>query len=140
MTFVHKFDPEFSRSIVRDYVAAFNEGNESALRGLFTPDATIYGVLGTGPFDTVLPIWRELWNGLQMKLIIEEIITEGDVVAVRFSERGRFVAPFRGIEPTGKTYEMTAMEWFHLRDGRIFQRWAARDSGTIARQLGVKLA
>jgi hypothetical protein len=43
------------------------------------------------------------------------------------------------LEPTGKTYEIVAMEWFELRDGRIARRWGARDSASQARQIGLPL-
>lgn len=34
------------------------------------------------------------------------------------------------------SYEIVAMEWFHLRDGKVAARWGARDSATIMRQIG----
>ena len=73
-----------------------------------------------------------------MKLEILDIIADGDDVAIRIHETGRFIAPFRGLPglaPTGKSYTLTAMEWFKLRDGRIAARWGARDSGAITRQV-----
>ena len=64
------------------------------------------------------------------------MVAEGDRVAVRYTERGRFVGPFRGQEPTGKAYQLVAMEWFAFRDGRVQGRWGARDSAALARQVG----
>ena len=40
-------------------------------------------------------------------------------------QRGTFRAPFRGTAPTGRSYELVAMEWFHLQDGKIHRRWGA---------------
>ena len=74
-----------------------------------------------------------------MNLTIEEMIAEGDIVAVRYSERGVFRAPFFGHAPTGKSYELVAMEWFVVRNGRIQQRWGARDQASQARQIGMPL-
>jgi hypothetical protein len=31
------------------------------------------------------------------------------------------------------------MEWFAMRDGLIYRRWAARDAAAIARQMGLAL-
>ena len=126
-----------NKAVVRQYVDAFNQGDQEVLRTLFVPDAIIYGVLGWGSFNDVLPIWRELHEGLAMELIVEDMAAEGDVVAVRYTERGRFVGPFRGHAPTGKAYEITAMEWFVLKDGLIQRRWGARDSASQARQIGL---
>jgi hypothetical protein len=49
-----------------------------------------------------MPIWHDLVHSLEISLAIEDIAAEGDTVAVRYTERGTFVAPFRGKQPTGK--------------------------------------
>jgi steroid delta-isomerase-like uncharacterized protein len=129
--------PEANKEIVRKYVTAFNHGDTEALRGLFTPDAVIFGVLGSGGLEDALPVWRELHDAFGITLTVEEVIAEGDQVAARYTERGMFSGAFRGKEPTGKSYELVAMEWFAMRDGRIHRRWGARDSAAQARQVGL---
>ncbi len=130
---------ERNKAVVRNYVDAFNRGDLEALRQLFSPDATIQGVLGKGQLDKIMPIWRQLVDGLAINLSIEEMIAEQDTVAVRFTERGTFQGPFFGIPATGKSYELVAMEWFLVRDGKIEQRWGARDQASQARQIGMPL-
>jgi predicted ester cyclase len=129
--------PESNKAVVQQYVDAFNHGDFEQLRSLFTPDAAIYGVLGFGSLEVAMPVWQELHHGLGMKLTVEALVAEGDVVAARYTERGTFVGPFRGHEPTGRSYEMTAMEWFELKHGKIHRRWGARDAAAQARQLGL---
>jgi len=130
---------EEHKEIVRAYVNAFNRGDLPTLRTLFTPDALIYGVLGWGSMDKVEPIWRMLHDSLAMELTIEEMIAAGDTVAVRYTERGTSKGEFLGQPPTGKSYEVVAMEWFVFKDGLIHRRWGARDSAAEARQMGLKL-
>lgn len=127
------------KSVVRAYVDAFNRGDIDAVCAQFADGAQVFGVLGWGGLDAVRPIWQELAGGLRMNLQIEAMAEEGDTVAVRYTERGTFAGAFRGIEPTGRTYEVAAMEWFVFRDGRIHRRWGARDSAAIFRQLGIPL-
>jgi steroid delta-isomerase-like uncharacterized protein len=130
---------EAAKAVVRKYVDAMNRGDFDTLRVLFAPEAVIQGVLGKGLMDRVIPVWTQLHEGLSMNLTIEEMIAEGELVAVRYTERGTFNGPFMGHEPTGKSYEMVAMEWFVVRDGKIHQRWGARDSASQARQIGLPL-
>ena len=125
-----------NKAVVLEYVDAFNRGDVDGVCRLFTPDALVWGVLGWGAMDVVRPIWRELVERLQMKLQVESIVADGDVVAVRYTERGSSMKSFRGQGPTGKSYEVVAMEFFEFRDGLIHRRWGARDSANIARQLG----
>jgi steroid delta-isomerase-like uncharacterized protein len=130
-----------NKQVVLQYVEAFNRGDLDGLCRLFTPDAVIYGVLGWGDLDQVRPIWKDLIECYQLNLQVEGIIAEGNVVAVRYIERGTSVRPFRGGAPaTGRSYEIVAMEWFEIKDGRIHRRWGARDSAAQARQMGLPLA
>lgn len=124
------------KQIVLNYVEAMNAGDFERLASLFSPDATIHGVVGKGTVDFAMPVWKDLRAALHMHLAVEEMIEEGNMVAVRFRETGKSVAPFRGLPATGKTFELTAIEWFELRDGLIVSRHGVRDSASQARQLG----
>lgn len=131
---------ERNKALVTRYVEAFNRGDMSALRELFTADAEVLGVLGWGGLDVVVPIWQEIHAAFQIALTVDDMVAEGDKVAVRYVERGTFAAPFRGHPPTGKSYELIAMEWFELRDGKISRRWGTRDSANQARQMGLSMS
>ncbi|MBB4064762.1 ester cyclase [Gellertiella hungarica] len=124
------------KQIVLDYVDAMNKGDFQRLKSLFSDDAAIYGVLGKGNVDFAMPIWKDLHEALSMHLEVCEIIEEGNVVAVRFRETGKSVQPFRGFPATGKTFELTAIEWFTVDNGRITSRYGVRDGSAQARQLG----
>lgn len=131
-------DGEGNKAVVRAYVEAFNGGDFERLGELFAEDAVIYGVNGWGTMDVVMPIWHELHHGLALELTIEDMIAEGDMVAVRYTERGRWIGPYRGHDaPSGKSYELNAMEWFVFAGGKIQRRWGARDSASLARQVGL---
>jgi steroid delta-isomerase-like uncharacterized protein len=127
---------EQCKAVVRRYVEAFNRGDLKALKDLLADDAEIQGVMGKGLFEKVEPIWRQLIEGYSMQLNIQGLIAEGNVVAARYLETGTFRAPAFGNQPTGKSYELVAMEWFEIEDGKIKRRWGARDAASQARQLG----
>ncbi len=132
---------ETNKDVVRRYVEAFNRGDVDALQNeIFAPDAVVQGVLGWGGMDVVVPIWRELHSALQITMQIEELVAEGDTVAARYTERGTFVGPFRGNQPTGKSFELVAMEFFEIRGGRIVRRWGARDHASQMRQIGMPMS
>lgn len=128
-------DTEQNKALIRAYVAAFNAGDLSRLRDLHTHDAVIHGVLGWAAIEAALPIWGELHAAYAIELALEDIVADEDRVAARYTERGVFRAAFRGKPATGKTYELTAMEWYEIRDGLIHRRWGARDAASQARQL-----
>lgn len=127
------------KQIVLNYVDAFNRGDVEGVCGCFAPGALVYGVLGWGEVSKVRLIWEQLVGCFAMKLTVESIIGEADRVAVRYTERGKFISAFRGVEPTGKAYEVVAMEWFEVGESGITRRWGARDSASIFRQMGIPL-
>ncbi len=127
-----------NRGTVLAYVAALNAGDFDSLPPLFTADAEIHGVAGAGPIDVAMPIWRQLHEGLNMQLEVLDIVEDTDRVVVRYRETGRWTGPFLGFDrPTGLPYDLPAIEWFEMQDGRIRRRWGVRDSGTQARQVGM---
>ena len=128
-----------NKRLVMDYVAAFNRADMPALSALFTDDAFVYGVLGGGALDQVVPLWRELHAAFAPRLEVESLAAEGDTVAARFRESGRSVGPFRGHAPTGRSFELVAMEWFVMKMGKIYRRWGVRDSASLSRQMGLPL-
>jgi steroid delta-isomerase-like uncharacterized protein len=128
---------EEGKAVVRQYVEAFNRGDLNGLKTLLAEDAEIQGVMGKGIFEKIEPIWRQLIEGYGIRLKIEGLIAEGNIVAARYVESGTFRAPAFGNQPTGKSYELIAMEWFEIEGGKIKRRWGARDAASQARQLGI---
>jgi predicted ester cyclase len=128
-----------NKQLVLAYVDAFNRADIPGLSALFRDDAFVYGVLGGGCLDQVVPVWRELHEAFAPRLEVESMAAEGDTVAVRYRERGRFVGSFRGHAPTGRSFELVAMEWFVMKMGKIYRRWGVRDSAAQSRQMGLPL-
>ncbi len=128
-------EQENNKAVVRAYAQGFSHGDFDEVLKLFAEDAVVQGVLGRGGFEVVLPIWRALHQAFGIQLEIDELIAERDLVAARFTESGTFRAPFRGTAPTGKSYRLVAMEWFRLKDGKITERWGARDSAAMQKQI-----
>lgn len=130
---------EENKNVVMKYVEAFNRADYDALRELFTADALVYGVLGWGGMDKVIPIWQEIIRAFALQLQVEAMVAEGDTVAVRYTERGKSVGEWQGQPATGKTFEIVSMEWFIIKDGKIHRRWGARDSASQSRQMGLSV-
>jgi predicted ester cyclase len=128
---------EKHKATVLAYVDALNCGDVAALAQLFTPDARIEGVTGSASIGEAMHVWRALHFGLNIHLQVDALTGEGDCVVVRYTETGRWTGPFFGMtEPTGNSFELTAMEWFEFQGERISRRWGVRDAASQARQAG----
>ena len=62
-----------------------------------------------------------------LHVTIEDLIAEGDRVAVRARWRGTHSAEFRGVAPSRKRIEFTGMVFWRIADGKIRERWASVD-------------
>jgi predicted ester cyclase len=91
--------------------------------------------LGWGTLEFAVPIWKEIKAAFDITLEVTAIVAEGDTVVVRYLERGTSLGPFRGGSVTGKSFEVVAMEWFEMKDCKIYRRWGARDNAAQMRQM-----
>jgi steroid delta-isomerase-like uncharacterized protein len=65
----------------------------------------------------------------------EDMVAEGDRVAMRWSFVGTHEGVFWGIPPTGKRVTMTGFDIFRVRDGKIQELWVESDYLTLMQQL-----
>jgi steroid delta-isomerase-like uncharacterized protein len=67
---------------------------------------------------------------------VEEVIAEGEKVAVRDIFAGTHQGDFMGIPATGNRVTMEAIHIFRFDGGRMAEHWVARDDLGMMRQLG----
>ena len=71
------------------------------------------------------------------RLTIEDMIAEGDSVAVRQTFHGTHQGELKGIAPTGKPVTATGMSIFRVANGRVVEQWDNYDDLGLLQQLGV---
>ena len=71
------------------------------------------------------------------RVTIEEMVAEGDKVAVRRSYEGTHRGELLGIPATGKRLQFGGISIFRLADGRIAEHWEQLDRLALMQQLGV---
>jgi len=71
-----------------------------------------------------------------LHLAIEDVITEGDKVVVRFTWSFTHTVLFFGAAPTGKYISWTGISINRLGNGKIVEEWANVDNLGLQRQLG----
>ena len=125
-----------SKAIVREYVTRFNRGDSEGLRELFHEHAQVHEGAEWLELDAVIPLWEQAIDGLGVDLDLERIIAEEDAIALLYTERGWSRALYLGRPATGRSYELPAVDWFVIEEGRIARQWRVRDRASMARQLG----
>ena len=68
--------------------------------------------------------------------IVEDVVAEGDTVAMRVTLRGTHEGEMMGIEGTGKSFEIGNMVFTRIEDGKIVERWIQPDMLGFMQQVG----
>ncbi len=89
------------------------------------------GLAGIAP---LMVAWRAAFPDLV--ITIEDLVGEGDTVAVRSTLRGTHRGAFLGVPPTGRHRTVMGMAFYRLAGGWIVERWATVDTLEVLRQLG----
>jgi len=70
---------------------------------------------------------------------IEDIIADGDKVAVRCNLKGTHQGEFIGILPTSAEVKYDEILIFRIKDGKIVEAWIQEDALWMMQQLGMEL-
>lgn len=67
----------------------------------------------------------------------EQVIADGNLVAIRFTQTGTFTGPFLGAEPTGESISVTGISIFRVECGVVAESWSEEGGFALWRQLGI---
>jgi steroid delta-isomerase-like uncharacterized protein len=132
---------EENKAVVQRAVEAFNQGDQDAVDELFAANYVDHDPsragLPSGP-EGVKQAWgafRAAFPDLQGT--IEDMITEGDKVAVRGTISGTHQGDLMGIPPTGRQVTVTLIDVNRIEGGKLVERWGVSDMLGMMQQLGV---
>lgn len=130
-----------NRETVRGVETAVNQQDDELLEEIFAADLShhFHGGRETyGGLDEFRAYLREFHGAFPDGTIsIEQVVAEGDLVAVRYTGSGTHEGAFMGVPPTGEEVALSGMRIARLEDGKITEVWGQRDDLGLLVQLGV---
>ncbi len=128
-----------NKVLVRRWIEAVNEGDLDIVDALFDPSVVAHerdgDVHGTDVFPRKVVIaFRNAFPDL--RLTVEDLVAEGDRVAVRWTASGTHDGAFMGIAPTGTQVTFSGTYIYRIAGGRIAEVWPSRDELGLLQQLG----
>jgi steroid delta-isomerase-like uncharacterized protein len=66
----------------------------------------------------------------------EDVISEGELTAARYTMTGTHEGEFMGVPPTGKQVTVSGIDIVRLRDGKGLEHWGQFDAMGLMQQLG----
>jgi steroid delta-isomerase-like uncharacterized protein len=129
-----------NKAIVRRYYdEALNQGNLAALDELASTDYVEHNPLPgqgeglSGLRDRV----GMLCAAFRPRFTLEDLIAEGDRVAVRWINHGVHQGPFAGMPATGCSFAIAGIDIHVVRDGKLAEHWDVVDQLSLLQQIGV---
>ena len=137
-------DPPNNQSVIRRFHEATNSGDleqiSRAVDELVEPDAVIRTPLpidATGPEVLKVVFGRLLRAFPDLRVTIEDLISEGDKVVSRNTVTGTHSGDYMGHPATGRPIAYNEIFIFRFADGRIAETWGVVDVFAQMRQLAL---
>jgi len=128
-----------NRAIARRFIdEVFVRGDERAVDELAAPDFTPHSWGSVPPGREALKAaMKRVSAGLSdASMTIEDVVAEGDRVAVRLTSSAVQSGPFMGLPASRKRYSIPEIHIFRIRDGRVVEHWREMDALGLMGQLG----
>lgn len=130
---------EENKAVIRRWVEElWNKGDLSTVEELFSQEWVNHTPAGDeSGLDSIrqeVPRRRAAFPDLQMT--IEDLVAEGDKVAVRVRMIGTQEGEYRGLRAKGNKVDIWAVTIRRIRNGKMVEGWTLHDSAVFMRQLG----
>lgn len=129
-----------NKEIVRRYQEACNRNDLGALDQLVAADVISHNAapgLPPGLEGGKMAHRATLAAFPDLHYHIEDLIAEGDRVAMRFRLHCTHKGEFMGLPPTGKEITLDGISIFRLEGGKIVEHWAVQDGLRLVTLLGL---
>jgi predicted ester cyclase len=131
---------EENKALARRFIEeVFNKGNTGAIADFCVPGSMLVWGL-TGQIEVIKTAFPDF------QITIEDMVAEGGKVVVLTTTRGTNTGPLMGlpafgklpepVPPTGKSFMVTGVNVFTIKDGRVLSFATESDQAGLLRQLG----
>jgi len=133
---------EQNKEIARELFAVIDTGDFDRLNELFADDFAVDAPGLPEPLrkDMLFQLIKTHYTAFPDWIhVIEDVIADGDKVAVKLTQNGTHKAEYEGIPATGIKATLPAMHLFMVVDGKVIDWFAVEDYLGLYMQLGMEL-
>jgi steroid delta-isomerase-like uncharacterized protein len=133
---------ELNKSVIQNYWnGKWNERRIETLDELQTSDVVYHGTSETfNGREEYKEAYKHYLTALHdTKIVVDELIAEGDRVMSRVRMSGVHKNELGGIPPSGNEIDIIAYTVFRLADGKIAEEWEVLDQLGMMMQMGMEL-
>ena len=130
-----------NKEIMQQFLQFINSGDPAIGKPVIDDDVIFYAPTSPEPmkgFEGYMGVLAMMRGAMpDIKWHIEEMIAEDEKVLVRYTMTGTQTQPLMGIPATGKSINVTAMNIYEFKDGKIIREHGLPDMFSLLMQLGV---
>jgi steroid delta-isomerase-like uncharacterized protein len=130
---------EENKDIARRFIQrVFVEADPAAVDELASEDFMphSWGQMPPGR-DSLKAAQKRVTQGISdARMTIEDLIAEGDKVAVRLISHGRHTGEFMGVPASAKEYDISETHIFRITGGKVVEHWLNADMLGLMQQIG----
>ena len=124
----------------RWFQEVWNQGRSAAIDELLADEAVIHGfgpkpLRGPAGFKPFHSAYRNAFP--DVTITVDDMVAEGDKVAVRWSGAGTHLGDGLGMPATGRPIQFHGMNIVRVEHGKLVEGWNVFDQFGMLQQLGV---
>lgn len=133
---------ESNKDLVRQFTEATNAADWDALAQIVAEDFTRHSAATEGPpissLDEFVALQEAFLDSFpDQRVVLQQLIAEGDFVAIRATYSGTQLGPIGELPATGKSVQAPFLAVLRVDSGRIAELWVEWDNVAMLRQLGL---
>jgi predicted ester cyclase len=131
---------EENKAVLRRAKGRWNHGDLDGYLELYDPNVVLHGFLPGLPagLEGARQFYSGMWAAFPSpRLTFEDMISEEDRVAVRFTMQATQRGNFMGIPPTGQEIALSGITILRFAGNKCVERWNVGDMLGLMQQLGV---
>jgi steroid delta-isomerase-like uncharacterized protein len=137
-----QYNLEANKALARRWFEeVWNQGRADAIAEMMSKDSINHGLAedaqplrGASGFLPFHKQFREAFPHIEV--VVEDVIAEGDQVAIRCSVRGKHEGDSLGFKATNTVTDFTGIAIARIKDGKFVESWNNFDFMRMYRQLG----
>lgn len=131
-----------TQETVRDFYEATGETFDDLLEEILTDDIVLHDphLEDIHGHDRVERYYASFHDAFpDIAFTVDDLVTSGDRITVRWTAEGTHEADFWGIDPTGNEIHLSGIDIVRVESGQVAEVWTVYDSATLLQQLDVEL-
>ncbi len=128
-----------NEALVRQVLDLIDERKLDAAFELYAADYIYHGPGGQElrGRDGIRGLWDVYLTGFpDLSSTVEDMISEGDKVVLRWTIQGTHTGEFLGVPASDKKITLPITEIFRIADGQLVEAWDQYDRMTVMQQIG----